>query len=162
MSWRPRFGYRQGAIGGHTTTTTVSIATVRRSEGVMSFSMQLCSAAATVAISIGLPTIGSSGDGWPDGPNKQWLENLQRPDNHLHPYRQSDPKSLSCCDVGDNVQTKFKVENIGGQYPEDIWYAWLDDTWTKIPSEKIVSDFSPNGQAYLFIMAGTIQMLRTA
>ena len=128
----------------------------------MSFSMQLCSAAATVAISIGLPTIGSSGDGWPDGPNKQWLENLQRPDNHLHPYRQSDPKSLSCCDVGDNVQTKFKVENIGGQYPEDIWYAWLDDTWTKIPSEKIVSDFSPNGQAYLFIMAGTIQMLRTA
>ena len=59
--------------------------------------------------------------------------------------------------VGDNVQTKFKVENVSGQYREDIWYAWLDDTWTKIPPEKIVSDFSPNGQAYLFMMAGTIQ-----
>jgi hypothetical protein len=106
----------------------------------------------------GLPECKSGGGReWPDGPNKKWLESLQRPDNEQHPYRKFDPKSLSCCDAGDNVQTKFKVENVGGQYPEDIWYAWLNDNWTKIPPEKIVQDFSPNGQAYLFMMAGTIQ-----
>ena len=36
-----------------------------------------------------------------------WFENLQRPDNHLHPYR--DPKSLYCCGEADVVRTKFKV-----------------------------------------------------
>ena len=32
---------------------------------------------------------------WPDGPNKQWLESLERPDNAQNPYRKLDPKSLS-------------------------------------------------------------------
>ena len=64
--------------------------------------------------------------------------------------------------VGDNVQTKFKVENVSGQYREDIWYAWLDDTWTKIPPEKIVSDFSPNGQGLPFHDGRHHPMLRTA
>jgi hypothetical protein len=47
---------------------------------------------------------------WPDGPNKAWFENLQRPDNHLHPERRYDPKSLYCCGEADVVHTKFKVE----------------------------------------------------
>ena len=51
---------------------------------------------------------------WPDGPNKQWLESLERPDNGKHTERQLDPKSLSCCGAGDTVKTKFKVENTGG------------------------------------------------
>ena len=55
------------------------------------------------------------------------------------------------------MQTKFKVENAGGQYPEDTWYAWLKDSWVRIPPEKIVNDFSPNGQPYLFLLADTIQ-----
>jgi hypothetical protein len=94
---------------------------------------------------------------WPDSPYKEWFENLQRPDNDRHPERQSDPKSLSCCGAGDVVKTKFKVESNGGTYPEDIWYAWLDEGWTKIPPEKIVRDFAPNGQPYLFMLANTIQ-----
>ena len=56
---------------------------------------------------------------WPDGPNKAWFENLQRPDNHLHPYRKLDPKSLYCCGEADAVKTKFKVESNGGPHPED-------------------------------------------
>jgi hypothetical protein len=68
-----------------------------------------------------------------------------------------DPKSLSCCGAGDTVQTKFKVENAGGQYPEDTWYAWLKDSWVRIPPEKIVQDHAPDGQPYLFMLAGTVQ-----
>ena len=98
----------------------------------------LSAAAWAVGISLVFPNASlADGREWPDGPNKKWLESLQRPDNEQHPYRKFDPKSLSCCDAGDNVQTKFKVENVGGQYPEDIWYAWLNDNWTKIPPEKI-------------------------
>jgi hypothetical protein len=94
---------------------------------------------------------------WPDGPNKEWFQNLQRPDNDLYPSRKLDPKSLSCCGAADVVKTKFKVESAGSQYPEDTWYAWLENSWTKIPAEKIVKDHAPNGQPYLFMLAGTIQ-----
>jgi hypothetical protein len=64
---------------------------------------------------------------WPDGPNKEFLKNLQRPDNEKHPERAlGDGKSLSCCDVGDTVKTKFKVEQDDGPHPEDRWYAWIN------------------------------------
>ena len=43
------------------------------------------------------------------------------------------------------------------KYPEDTWYAWLNDSWTRIPAEKIVKDHAPNGEPYLFVLAGTIQ-----
>jgi hypothetical protein len=35
----------------------------------------------------GLPLVlpALTGGEWPDGPNKKWFENLQRPDNHLAP-----------------------------------------------------------------------------
>ena len=62
-------------------------------------------------------TTGLTHGSWPDGPNKQWLESLQRPDNDQHPYRRSDPKSLSCCGAGDTVQTKYKVENSAASIP---------------------------------------------
>src|SRR5262245_3912271 len=91
------------------------------------------------------------------GPHKDWLEGLLRPDNHRHPERQLDPKSLFCCGEADIVKTKFKVENTGGQHPEDRWYAWLNESWTLIPPEKILEDFAPNGEAFLFMLAGTIQ-----
>jgi hypothetical protein len=94
---------------------------------------------------------------WPDSPHKEWFESLLRPDNHLHPERNVDPKSLYCCGAADVVKTRFKVEIAGGSYPEDTWYAWLGNSWTKIPPEKIVEDYAPNGQPYLFMLAGTIQ-----
>ena len=120
----------------------------------MSFSM-LNAAALTVGISIASSTVALSRGEWPNSPNKAWFENLQRPDNHLHPYR--DPKSLYCCGEADVVRTKFKVEGNGGSHPEDAWYAWLNETWVQIPPEKIVRDFSPTGEALLFVLAGTIQ-----
>jgi hypothetical protein len=63
---------------------------------------------------------------WPDGPNKQFLQNLQRPDNHKNLHR--DENSRSCCDAGDTVKTKFMVESADpelARHPEDRWYAWL-------------------------------------
>ena len=81
-----------------------------------------------------------------DGPHKHWLESLMRPDV---PYQH-------CCGEADIIKTKFKVENTGGPYPEDRWYAWLNETWTPIPSAKILQEYAPNGEAFLFVIAGTI------
>ena len=36
--------------------------------------------------------------------------------------------------------------------PEDAWFAWLNERWERIPPSKIVADFAPDGQAYLFVM----------
>jgi hypothetical protein len=98
-----------------------------------------------------------AGGEWPDGPNKAWFENLQRPDNHIAPYRNNDPKSLFCCGIADTVKSQFKVEPGDERYPQDRWYAWLKDKWVRVPPEKIVPDFAPDGQAYLFLLADTIQ-----
>jgi hypothetical protein len=94
---------------------------------------------------------------WPDGPNKEFLKNLQRPDNWNNPSRWSNPDSLLCCDVGDTVKTKFKVEEGDGPHLEDRWYAWINGEWVLVPPEKIVPDYAPDGTPYLFMMAGTIQ-----
>jgi hypothetical protein len=103
------------------------------------------------------PSKSLAGGEWPDGPNKTWFENLLRPDNDKNPSRWSDQKPLYCCGVADTVKTKFKVEAGNERYPEDRWYAWLKDDWVLIPPEKIVQDHAPDGQPYLFLLAGTIQ-----
>jgi hypothetical protein len=68
----------------------------------------------------------------------------------LHSY-------TATCGIADTVKTKFKVEPGDGKHPDDRWYAWLKEEWVAIPAEKIVPDFAPDGQAYLFLLAGTIQ-----
>ena len=98
-----------------------------------------------------------AGGDWPDSPDKAFLESLQRPDNDQNPQRRQDPKSLSCCGAADTVKTRYRVESTGGAYPDDVWYAWLNDRWVRIPPEKIVKDYSPDGQPFLFLLAGTIQ-----
>jgi hypothetical protein len=113
--------------------------------------------AALIALSFACTTNSYAGGEWPDGPNKAWFESLQRPDNHLHPERKLDPKSLSCCGAADTVKTKFKVEVGNEKYPDDRWYAWINDQWIPIPPEKIVDDHAPDGQPYLFMLAGTVQ-----
>ena len=60
------------------------------------------------------------------------------------------------------VKIKFKVEPGIERYPEDRWYAWLKDEWVLVLPEKIVPDYAPDGQAYLFLLADTISMLRAA
>jgi hypothetical protein len=87
---------------------------------------------------------------WRDGPIKDYLHHLQRPDNGKHPER--DKYARSCCDAGDTVKTKFMVEPGGGRRPDDRWYAWLNEKWVPIPPEKIVPSYAPDGQAYLFLM----------
>ena len=114
-------------------------------------------AISAAGIALAFPVTALTHGEWPDGPNKEWFQNLQRPDNNSYPSRKLDPKSLYCCGAADVVKTKFKVENAGSQYPEDTWYAWLENSWVKIPAEKIVKDYAPNGQPYLFMLAGTIQ-----
>jgi hypothetical protein len=117
----------------------------------------LRAAALVAAILLALAGTGLGRGEWPDGPYKEWFQNLKRPDNAQHPYRALDPKSLYCCGAADVVKTKFKVESAGGRYPEDQWYAWLNDAWEVIPPEKIHPEFAPNGEAYLFMLAGTVQ-----
>ena len=62
-------------------------------------SCRLSAAALAAGTSIALSSAAFPRGEWPDGPNKAWFENLQRPDNHLHPERRYDPKSLYCCGV---------------------------------------------------------------
>ncbi len=116
-----------------------------------------CLCAASLAVALGFVDVhaAAAGGEWPDSPYRAWFRQLQRPDNHRHPER--DEKSRSCCDIADTVDTRFKVESGTGPYPEDTWYAWLNEAWVKIPPEKIVPEFAPNGRAYLFLLAGTIQ-----
>jgi hypothetical protein len=94
---------------------------------------------------------------WPPGPTRNYLRHLQRPDNAQNPSRYDNPKSLYCCDESDEVKTRFWVEPAGGPHPEDRWYAWLNDRWEPVPPEKIVPHHAPDGQAYLFVLAGAIQ-----
>jgi hypothetical protein len=39
------------------------------------------------AIALFMPLKAFAGGEWPDGPNKAWFQNLERPDNHLNPMR---------------------------------------------------------------------------
>jgi len=114
-------------------------------------------AAASAALWLIYAPLGHAGGEWPDGPYKEWFQNLRRPDNNKYPERKLNPKSLFCCGAADVVPTKFKVETGDVRYPEDRWYAWIKDDWVLIPPEKIVPDHAPNGEAYLFMLAGTIQ-----
>jgi hypothetical protein len=113
----------------------------------------LVAAILVAAVVLARPTIGIAHD----GPLKEWLEGLKRPDNDRHPERHQNWKSLFCCGEADIVKTKFKVEYTGGPYPEDQWYAWLREAWAPIPPEKILPEYAPNGEAFLFVLAGTIQ-----
>jgi len=92
---------------------------------------------------------------WPERPYTEWFKNLQRPDNDRHPGRWGN--SRYCCGAADVVKTKFKVESAGGPHPEDQWYAWLNETWERIPPEKINPEYAPDGQAYLFLLGNSIQ-----
>ena len=78
--------------------------------------LTLVAAALAAATSTAVPAL--AGGEWPDGPNKLWFESLQRPDNHLAPYRNLDPKSLFCCGIADTVKTKFKIEPATNAIPK--------------------------------------------
>jgi hypothetical protein len=105
------------------------------------FARTTWSALLAAAISLVFSTTGLTHSDWPEGPHKEWFQHLQRPDNDAHPSRKFDHKSLFCCGAADVVKTKFKVELAGGRHPDDVWYAWINDAWTRIPPEKIVKDY---------------------
>jgi hypothetical protein len=113
--------------------------------------------AAILGASLLVVLAGAAGAHDPGEPHKSWFESLQRPDNHLHPERNTDHKSLYCCGAADIVKTKFMVEPGSERHPDDVWYAWLNEAWTRIPPEKILKEFAPDEQAHLFVLAGTIQ-----
>jgi hypothetical protein len=85
---------------------------------------------------------------WPDSALSRYFKSLLRPDRHL---KHNETGPISCCGAGDVVKTKFKVEVGNNAHPEDAWFAWLKGKWVRIPPEKIVADFAPDGQAYLFM-----------
>ena len=98
--------------------------------------------------------------------DRKFLDNLQRPDNR--PDERYDKKSKLCCTDKDAVKVEYKmVVPEGAKYPEPEWYVWIDAhksdgtpseyKWVKVPPEKIVEEHSPSGQAYVYLMAYTIQ-----
>src|SRR5258707_685830 len=98
--------------------------------------------------------------------DRKFLDNLQRPDNGPDDHR--DKKSKSCCTGKDAVKVEYKmVIPEGAKYPEPEWYVWIESykpdgtpgeyKWVLVPSEKIVEEYSPSGQAYLYMIARSIQ-----
>lgn len=98
--------------------------------------------------------------------DRKFLDHLQRPDNR--PNERFDKKSKSCCTDKDAVRVEYKMVVLeGAKYPEPEWYVWIeahnpdgtpsDYKWVKVPPEKIVEEYSPSGQAYVYLMAYTIQ-----
>ena len=98
--------------------------------------------------------------------DRKFLDNLQRPDNR--PDERPDRKSKLCCTDRDAVKVDYKmVIPEGAKYPEPEWYVWIDPfnpdgtsggyKWVKVPSEKIVEEHSPSGQAYVYIFGQSIQ-----
>jgi hypothetical protein len=57
-----------------------------------------------------------------------------------------------CDGAGDVVATRFRVEPGDASYPENRWFAWLNDQWVFIPPNRIAPDYAPDGTARLFIM----------
>ncbi|MGA9336916.1 MAG: hypothetical protein WBV66_04530 [Pseudolabrys sp.] len=92
-----------------------AISTAKRRALTMRVTAPLAAALLSAAVA-------HAGDAWPDGPNKRFFESLQRPDNYKRPDQ--DEHIKSCCDTGDVVKTKFKVEASNSAYPEDSWFAW--------------------------------------
>jgi hypothetical protein len=98
--------------------------------------------------------------------DRKFLDNLQRPDNR--PDERFDQKSKSCCTDKDAVKVEYKmVVPEGGKYPEAEWYVWIEShkpdgtpgeyKWVKVPPEKIVEEYSPSGQAYVYVFGPGIQ-----
>jgi hypothetical protein len=95
----------------------------------------------------------------PPGLDREFLNALERPDNDKYPSRRlpSTHSSLLCCTDQDAVKVKYRVEQGSGPYPQDVWYVWFNDAWTKVDEEKISPQYAPSGQAYIFILGNSIQ-----
>ena len=99
--------------------------------------------------------------------DRKFLDNLQRPDNR--PDERYDKKSKSCCTDKDAVTVQYKrIIREGEKYPEAEWYVWLERYeegptptgeygWVKVPPAKIVEEYSPSGQAYVYVFGPGIQ-----
>jgi len=95
----------------------------------------------------------------PPGLDSDFLNKLERPDNDKYPSRRL-PGSLNshlCCTNQDAVKVQYRVERQGGSYPQDVWYVWFKDKWTKVDPEKVSPEYAPSGHAYIFILGETIQ-----
>jgi len=152
---------RSGSIGS-LMPSAGAIVQDTKNRGFIIVVLRGTAAVLAVTLSLTLPSELLAGGQWPDGPNKEYLKNLKRPDNWKNPSRAlGGGRSLSCCDVGDTVKTKFKVESGRnselGDYPEDRWHAWINGQWVLVPPDKIAPDYAPDGTPYLFMMADTIQ-----
>lgn len=95
----------------------------------------------------------------PPGIDREFLNTLERPDNDKYPSRRlpSTHSSLLCCTDQDAVKVKYRVEKGSDPYPQDVWYVWFHDTWTKVDEEKISPLYAPSGQAYIFTLGNSIQ-----
>jgi hypothetical protein len=95
----------------------------------------------------------------PHGIDSEFLNTLERPDNHKNPSRSTrgTHNSLLCCTDQDAVKVKYRVERGGAQYPQDVWYVWFKEAWAKVDEDKISPEYAPSGHAYIFILGNTIQ-----
>lgn len=78
---------------------------------------------------------------------RQWFRSLTIPEKARPRLR---VPYIQCCDDGDRVKTRFRVQKTSGA---DQWSFLdpLDDIWKIIPPDIVIHDKqSPDGEAYLF------------
>ena len=100
-----------------------------------------------------------------DNPDSLFLDTLERPDNAANSSRnmRGTFNSRLCCTDRDAVKVDYEiVVPEGAKYPEPEWYVWIDldgkgVTRVRVPPEKIVQDYAPTGQAYVFVLGHSIQ-----
>ena len=106
-------------------------------------------AALLLALILAPTNVALAGDVWPDSANKRFCESLQRPDNYKRLYQ--DKHSKSCCGPGDVVKTKFRVVPADNSYAKDAWFAWAQRSGVRIPYDKIVPDYAPDGKTIFLL-----------
>jgi hypothetical protein len=95
----------------------------------------------------------------PPSIDREFLNTLERPDNHKNPSRKTPGthNSLLCCTDEDAVKVRYRVERESSQHLQDVWYVWCKEAWTKVDEEKISPEYAPSGQAYIFVLGNSIQ-----
>lgn len=87
-----------------------------------------------------------------DPARRQWFRELEIPGS----FREREGIQFkSCCDAGDVVPTRFRVDKASGA---DIWmYEAPGGRWEIVPPEIIIHDKrAPDGRGYLFAVGGRL------
>jgi hypothetical protein len=91
------------------------------------FARSIASGVTTMAIAAACAPA-YTGEEWPDGPNKDFFQNLLRPDNHKRPHQ--DPSARSCCGAAVSFRASHSRNRLACGHP--LGELWLPSAEVRI------------------------------